>query len=317
MITRVPAARLSGNKRSWFATVRRDFARHRGIYLMFVPVLVYFIVFHYYPLYGAQIAFKNYVPTRGIEGSKWIGFKHFVDFFEGVYFVRIIRNTVLLSFLQLLVGFPMPIILALMMNEVRSRAFKRTVQTVTYLPYFISLMVVCGLITDFAASDGLFNDIAVLFGGERKSYLLYPEYYRRIHVLSGVWQHMGWNSIVYMAALSAIDQTLYEAAVIDGAGRWKQTIHVTLPGIMPTIIIMFIMRMGAIMNVGFEKVILLYNSATYETADVISSFVYRMGLQEFSYSFSTAVGLFNSVINCLLLVGTNYIATRVNETSLF
>lgn len=304
-------------KRSWFSIVSRDFRRHRGLYMMFVPVFAYFLIFHYYPLYGAQIAFKNYVPARGIEGSKWIGFKHFIDFFEGVYFWRIIRNTVLLSLLQLLVGFPLPIILALMMNEVRSRTLKRTVQTITYLPYFISLMVVCGLITDFCSSNGLFNDIVALFGGERKSFLLHPGYYRAIHVGSGVWQHMGWNSIVYMAALSAIDQSLYEAAVIDGAGRWKQTLHVTLPGILPTIIIMFIMRMGMIMNVGFEKVILLYNSATYETADVISSYVYRKGLQEFSYSFSTAVGLFNSVINCLLLVGTNYLATRLNDTSLF
>ncbi|MGN0745694.1 MAG: ABC transporter permease [Aristaeellaceae bacterium] len=297
--------------------LKRDLKRHWCIYLMFVPVLVYLILFHYMPLYGAQIAFKDYSPARGIEGSKWVGLKHFKSFFNGVYFTRLLRNTLLLSLYQLAFGFPAPIILALMMNEVRCKPLKRTIQTITYLPYFISLMVVCNLIINFCSINGLFNDLIALFGGTRVSLLLDSRYYRTIHVASGVWQNMGWNSIVYMAALSSIDQELYEAAVIDGANRWKQTLHVTLPGLAPTIVIMLIMRMGQIMNVGFEKVILLYNNATYETADVISSFVYRKGLQESNYSYSAAVGLFNSVVNTALLVGANTLSRRLNETSLF
>lgn len=304
-------------KESFFRFLKRDFQRHWGIYVMFIPVIAYLILFHYMPLYGAQIAFKNYSPARGIEGSAWVGMRHFNSFFNGVYFERLLRNTLLISLYQLAMGFPAPIILALMMNEVGNRGLKRTIQTITYLPYFISLMVVCNLLINFCSINGLFNDIVEMFGGTRVSFLLESKYYRTIHVMSGVWQNMGWNSIVYMAALSAIDQELYEAAVIDGANRWKQTLHVTLPGLTPTIVIMLIMRMGQIMNVGFEKVILLYNNATYETADVISSFVYRKGLLEANYSFSAAVGLFNSVVNTALLVGANTLSRKLNETSLF
>ncbi|MBQ4226918.1 MAG: sugar ABC transporter permease [Clostridia bacterium] len=297
--------------------IKRDLVRNRGIYLMFLPVILYFILFHYVPMYGAQIAFRDYTPRLGITGSSFVGFKHFVSFFASSYFWRLLRNTLMLSFLALLFGFPAPIILALLMNELRNKTFKRVVQTVTYLPYFISLMVVCSLLIEYLSKDGLINDIVEFFGGERQSFLLQAKYYRTIHVASGVWQNMGWNSIVYISALAAVDQQLYEAAVIDGAGRWKQTLHITLPGIVPTIVIMLIMRMGTIMNVGFEKVILLYNSGTYETADVISSFVYRKGLQEANYGYSAAVGLFNSVINTILLMGTNAISRRLNETSLF
>ena len=302
---------------SFWQFLKRDVQRHWGIYLMFVPVFIYFIVFHYLPLYGAQIAFKDYIPIRGIEGSKWVGFKHFASFFNGLYFGRLMRNTLLLSLFQLLFGFPAPIILALLMNELRCRPFKRVVHTVTYLPYFVSLMVVCSLVINFTSVNGLINDIIEALGGKRSSLLLNPANYRTIHVASGIWQNMGWNSIVYMAALSNVDQELYEAAVIDGANRWKQTLHVTLPGIVPTIVIMLIMRLGQIMNVGFEKVILLYNDATLETADVISTYVYRRGLLENAYSFSAAVGLFNSVVNTVLLVGANTISRRLNETSLF
>lgn len=297
--------------------LKRDFVRNKGIYLMFLPVIVYFVMFHYIPMYGAQIAFRDYMPRGGITGSEYVGLFHFYTFFSSNYFWRLIRNTLLLSLLQLLFGFPAPVILALLMNELRSKTFKRVIQTVTYLPYFISLMVVCSLVINFCSYDGLINDVIVFFGGERESLLLNADYYRTIHVASGVWQNMGWNSIVYISALAAIDQELYEAAVIDGANRWQQTLHVTLPGIVPTIVIMFIMRMGQVMSVGFEKVILLYNSATYETADVISSFVYRKGLLDASYSYSSAIGLFNSVINTILLVGTNAISRKLNETSLF
>ena len=297
--------------------IKRDLVRNKGIYLMFIPVILYFILFHYVPMVGAQIAFRDYFPRQGLSGSPFVGLKHFESFFGSTYFVRLIRNTLLLSFFQMLFGFPAPIILALLMNEIRCKPFKRIVQTVTYLPYFISLMVVCSLVINFCSIDGLINDIIEFFGGERQSLLLQADKYRTIHVASGVWQNMGWNSIVYISALASIDQELYEAAVIDGAGRWKQTLHITLPGIVPTIVIMLIMRMGSIMNVGFEKVILLYNGATYETADVISSFVYRKGLLDASYSYSAAVGLFNSVVNTVLLCSTNAISRRLNETSLF
>lgn len=304
-------------KRGYLAMLKRDFVRNRGIYLLFLPVIIYLVLFHYLPMYGAQIAFKDFSPNRGIEGSKFVGLKHFASFFNSVYCWRVIRNTLLISFYQLLFGFPAPIILALLMNELRCKPFKRFVQTVTYLPYFISLMVVCSMILDFTSLDGLINDIIESLGGERVSIMMQAKYYRTVHVASGVWQNMGWNSIVYISALAAIDQELYEAAVMDGANRWSQTLHITLPGLMPTIVIMLIMRMGQVMNVGFEKVILLYNSATYETADVISSFVYRKGLLDASYSYSSAVGLFNSLVNTVLLVSANAISRSLNETSLF
>lgn len=304
-------------KRGYLAMLKRDFVRNRGIYLLFLPVIIYLVLFHYLPMYGAQIAFKDFSPNRGIEGSKFVGLKHFASFFNSVYCWRVIRNTLLISFYQLLFGFPAPIILALLMNELRCKPFKRFVQTVTYLPYFISLMVVCSMILDFTSLDGLINDMIESLGGERVSIMMQAKYYRTVHVASGVWQNMGWNSIVYISALVAIDQELYEAAVMDGANRWSQTLHITLPGLMPTIVIMLIMRMGQVMNVGFEKVILLYNSATYETADVISSFVYRKGLLDASYSYSSAVGLFNSLVNTVLLVSANAISRSLNETSLF
>ena len=306
-----------GGFTAYLSFLKKDFIRHRGLYIMFLPVIIYFVLFHYAPMYGAQIAFKDFTPSRGIERSVFVGLKHFDSFFNGLYFFRLLKNTLLISLLQMLFGFPAPIILALLMNELRNKVFKRFVQTVTYLPYFVSLVVVCSLVINFVSYDGLINDVIAFFGGERASLLLEAGNYRTIHILSGIWQNMGWNSIVYISALSSIDQQLYEAAVIDGAGRWKQTLHVTLPGILPTIVIMLIMRLGQVMNVGFEKIILLYNDATLETADVISTFVYRRGLLEASYSFSSAVGLFNSVVNTILLVGANTISNKLNETSLF
>jgi len=205
----------------------------------------------------------------------------------------------------------------LLLNEVGNKAFKKTVQTVSYLPYFISVVIVCGIIADFTASDGVITDLIVRLGGERINYLGQPEYFRTIYVLSDMWQGIGFNSIIYLAALSGIDQGLYEAAALDGANRWKQTLHVTLPGIASTIIILLILRMGSMFAVGYEKIILLYSTNTFETADVISSYVYRKGLQEFNYSYSTAVGLFNSLINTTLLVLSNKLSRKFSDTSLF
>nr|WP_152669184.1 ABC transporter permease subunit [Paenibacillus sp. DMB20] len=284
---------------------------------MLIPVLLYFTVFHYFPMYGASIAFKDFTPRLGITGSPWAGLEHFESFFNGIHFWRVVKNTLLISFYELLFGFPAPIILALLLNEVRKTVFKRTVQTITYMPHFISLVVVCGIIKEFTMSDGLINDILAFFGRERASLLLEPEYFRTIFVSSSIWQNIGWGTIIYLAALAGIDQEQYEAAKIDGANRWRQMLSVTLPGIMPTITILFILEIGRLMNVGSEKIILLYNPSTYDTADVISSYVYRVGLQEFNYSFSSAVGLFNSAINFTLVIGSNWLSRRMNKTSLW
>ncbi|MEY9093809.1 ABC transporter permease [Paenibacillus sp. RC84] len=294
-----------------------DIRKNKLLYVMLLPVLLYYAVFHYAPMYGAIIAFKDFSPRLGIWGSEWVGFAHFESFFSGAYFWRTIKNTILISLNELVFGFPAPIILALLLNEVRNSVFKRTVQTVTYMPYFISLVVICGIIKDFTASSGVINDIIAFFGGERLTLLLEPEWFRTIYVSSGIWQHIGWGTIIYLAALTGIDQEQYEAAKMDGAGRWKQMLNVTLPGLMPTIIILLILELGRMMNVGFEKIILLYNPSTFDTADVVSSYVYRVGLQEFNYSFSSAVGLFNSAVNFTLLLGSNWISRKLNSTSLW
>nr|WP_143160502.1 ABC transporter permease subunit [Clostridium grantii] len=284
---------------------------------MAIPVLIYYLVFCYWPMYGLIISFKEFVPRLGINGSPWVGLKYFKEFFGSYYFLRLMKNTILINIYDLFWAFPAPIILALLMNEVRNKFFKKTVQTLTYLPHFISLVVVCGILIDFTASEGIINDIIVFFGGTSSNLLANPKFFRTIFVGSGIWQGIGWGSIIYLAALSGIDPSLYEACTIDGGGRWKQMLHITLPGIMSTIIILLILRLGQMMNVGFEKIILLYSPLTYETADVISSFVYRKGLLEFNYSYSTAVGFFNSIINFVLLFSANKISKKYSETSLW
>jgi putative aldouronate transport system permease protein len=284
---------------------------------MMIPVIGYYLIFHYGPMYGAIIAFKDYSPMKGILGSDWVGLKHFEEFFNSYYFLRVLKNTLLISLYTLLFEFPAPIILALLINEVRKRTFKRVVQTITYMPYFISLVVICGIITDFTNADGLINRLIMMLGYDGQAMLQKPELFRPIYVLSEIWQRIGWESIIYIAALMSIDLEQYEAAKIDGASRLKQMFHITLPGLLPIITIMFILRMGNMLNVGFEKIILLYNPVTYETADVISSFVYRKGLLEFGWSYSSAVGLFNSVINLVLLISANYISRRVSQNSLW
>lgn len=294
-----------------------DIRKNPMLYIMLLPVLIYYVLFHYWPMYGAMIAFKDFSPRLGIWGSDWAGFEHFATFFDGAYFWRTIRNTVMLSGYDLLFGFPAPIILALLLNEVRNRFFKRAVQTITYLPHFISLVVICGMIKEFTSSSGVINDIIVFFGGERVSLLMEQGLFRTIYVSSDIWQHIGWGTIIYLAALIGIDPERYEAAKMDGAGRWKQMMHVTLPGMLPTIVVLLILNIGRMMNLGFEKVILLYNPGIYETADIIASYVYRVGLQEFNYSYSSAVGLFNSVISFILVIFSNWLSRRLNDTSLW
>ncbi len=296
---------------------KKDLQQNWTLYLLIFPVIIYYFIFHYRPMGGAIIAFKDYVPKKGIWGSNWVGFKHFINFFKSNFFFRIFKNTVVINVSTLIFGFPAPIILALLINEIKRKNFKKTVQTITYLPHFISLVVVAGLIKDFTADYGIINDIIAFFGGERRTLLNFPHLFVPIYVISDIWQGVGWGSIIYLAALSSIDPALYEAAEIDGAGRWKQTLAITIPSILPTIVIMLILRMGSIFNVGYEKIILLYNPLIYETSDVISSFVYRRGLLEANYSFSTAVGLFNSVLNFSMLLIANSISRKVNETSLW
>ncbi|MHA7582461.1 ABC transporter permease [Paenibacillus vandeheii] len=305
------------NRQSFRSRFVRDFMMNKYLYIMMIPVIGYYLIFHYGPMYGAIIAFKDYSPMKGILGSDWVGLKHFEEFFNSYYFLRVLKNTLLISLYTLLFEFPAPIILALLINEVRKRTFKQVVQTITYMPYFISLVVICGIITDFTNADGLINRLIMMLGYDGQAMLQKPELFRPIYVLSEIWQRIGWESIIYIAALMSIDLEQYEAAKIDGASRLKQMFHITLPGLLPIITIMFILRMGNMLNVGFEKIILLYNPVTYETADVISSFVYRKGLLEFGWSYSSAVGLFNSVINLVLLISANYISRRVSQNSLW
>lgn len=300
-----------------FYNMKKDFMRNKYMYLLFIPVAVYFILFCYKPMYGVIIAFKQYSPARGIAASPWVGFENFTRFFGDFYFTRLIRNTFLISFYSILWGFPIPIIFALMLNELSGMRFKKMVQTCSYLPHFISVVIVCSMIKQFSGTNGLFNDIIAFFGGERSQILQVPDNFRTVYVASGVWQEFGWNSIIYLAALAGVDQEQYEAARIDGAGRLAQVWHVTLPGIMPTIIILFILRMGSVLSVGSEKILLLYNSATYSTADVISTYVYRKGMINGDMSYSTAVGLFNSVINILFLTITNRLSKKISDISMY
>ena len=295
----------------------RNIQKYRIVYLMALPVLAYYILFHYAPMYGASIAFKHYIPSRGIQASAWVGLKHFDSFFHSYYFERLIRNTLLISLYSIAFGFPAPILLALLLNEVKSSWSKRTVQTITYLPHFLSMTVICGMILNFFASSGAVNSILTALGGEKRAFLLDPGYFRSIYIGSDIWQGVGWGSIVYLAALSGIDPALYEAARIDGANRFHQAVHITIPGILPTIVVLFILRVGSMMNVGHEKIILLYNDMIMETSDVISTFVYRKGLLDANYSYSAAVGLFNSAINFGLVVLTNALSRAVKQTTLW
>lgn len=304
-------------KPGFFTRLLKDLRLNYCAYMMVIPVLAYYLIFHYGPMYGALIAFKDYVPRLGIFGSPWAGFKHFVEFFSSYSFWKILRNTVVMSMASIVFGFPIPIIFALLLNELKHNLFKRTIQTITYIPHFISLVVICGLIKNFSLPLGILSRLVAIFAEEGQNLLAVPGYFVPIYVISGIWQEFGWNSIIYIAAISAIDQSLYESAVIDGAGRWRQIWNITLPGIMPTIIVLFVLRMGSLMSVGFEKIILLYQPLVYDTADVISTYVYRKGLLEFNYSYSAAVGLFNSVINCLLLVLANRLTRKTQGYSLW
>lgn len=287
------------------------------LYLMFLPVVAFYITFVYYPMYGAIIAFQEYTPGNGFFEGPWVGFKHFTDFIFSADFLRLISNTLSISVTTLIISFPAPIILALLINEIRQKPFKKFVQSATYLPHFISLVVVCGIIKNFVGNNGIVTNLLAPIRGTNVNMLTEPNLYVPIHVLSGVWQEVGWGSIIYLSALSGIDEQLYEAARVDGAGKFKQLLNVTLPGLLPTIIIMLILKIGGLLSVGYEKIILLYNPLIYSKADVISSYVYRMGFEGQQWSYTAAIGMFNSVINFSLLILANFISRKLSDTSLW
>ncbi len=291
--------------------------KNNYLYLLMLLPVVYFITFHYAPLYGVLVAFKDYNIVKGIMGSPFVGFKWFEKFLTDPYFWKVVRNTLLLSIYNILWGFPIPIILAVMINEMKAGKFKKTVQSITYLPHFISTVVLCGMLVNILSSDGLVNQIIQVFGGKPKQFLMYPEYFRTIYVASGIWQKAGWTSIIYLAALTGIDSEILDAATIDGANRLQRILHVTIPAITPTIATLLVMDLGKMMNLGYEKVLLLYNGSTYETADIIATYVYRRGILQNSFSYATAVGLFQTVIGVILIVSANKISKKLSETSLW
>mgnify|MGYP001406832155 FL=1 len=297
--------------------IKKDFKYNWKVYLMALPVVAFYIIFCYGPMWGLSIAFVDFKPRLGILNSPFVGLKHFKAFITDPYFGRLVSNTFMLNLWGLVFGFPAPIILALLLNEVINKKFKRTVQTITYMPHFISLVVVCGLIRIFCESEGLINDIIAMFGGERTPLLANANLFRPIYTFSGIWQNVGWDSIIYLAAISNISPELYESATIDGAGRIGRMWHITIPGLAPTITILLIFAIGGMLGSAHEKIILLYNPITYEKADVIASYVYRRGLQEFDYSYSTAVGLISSVVNFIFLWCANAAARNMSETSLW
>ena len=306
-------------KRTLAETLIRDFKQHKYKYLLVLPVLIYLAIFAYRPMYGLVIAFKEFRPALGIWGSAWADpwFRHFQVWFTDPFFFRVMRNTFSLGFLDVIFGFPAPIMLALLLNELRNQKFKRVVQTVTYMPFFISMVVVASLIRTYFSFGGIFSQVAMFFGGEPRNFLMHTQYFYPIFIGSNIWQFVGWQSIIFLAAIAGIDQEQYEAAVIDGANRFQQMLRVTLPNLLPIISIMFILRMGQILNVSFEKVLLLYNESIFEVADVISTYVFRRGIIQANFSFGAAVGIFNSMVNLFFLLTANFLSRRYSGNSLF
>lgn len=292
--------------------------RHWQLYILILPALIYFIIFCYAPMYGIQLAFKDYNALLGITKSPWVGFDHFIRFFRSYQFEKLLKNTISLSLWQLILGFPIPVILALSLNYARNAKFKRFVQTITYAPHFISIVVLVGMLNIFfAIKGGIVNQIITAFGGEAILFMGKEKYFQPLFVGSGIWQNMGWNAIIYLATLSGVSPELHEAAVMDGASKIKRVLHIDLPSILPTIIIMLILNFGQLMGIGFEKAYLMQNSLNMGKSEIIATYVYKIGLIDAQYGFATAVGLFNSIINFILLIVVNKISSKVSETSLW
>ena len=292
--------------------------QQKYLLILLFPCLLYYAIFKYIPMYGIIIAFKKYDFRYGILGSPWVGFEYFKQFIQGPYFFRLVRNTFLLSFYDLIWGFPIPIIFALLLNEIQNKKFKKAVQSISYLPHFISIVIVVGLLKQMTSpTSGIINLMIQRFGGQPINFFMNKEWFRTLYIASGIWQNFGWGAIIYIASISSIDPQLYEAAQMDGAGRFRCMWHITLPGISPTIVILLILRLGRLLDVGFEKVLLMYSPGIYETADIISTYIYRAGIQQANYSLGTAVGLMNSIIAFVLIVIANKISQKVSETSLW
>lgn len=308
---------MPSNRKTFKDRLKLELRDHWQMYVMAIPVIIYFVLFNYAPMVGVIMAFQKFSMRKGILGSQFVGLSNFIRFFNTPSFWRLLRNTLLISFYGLIFSFPLPIIFALCLNEVRNTRFKKVVQTISYLPYFISVVVVVSILYDFGKSNGLITQIAQSFGWSGGAVISSPKWFRSLYIGSNLWQHLGYNSIIFISALAAIDPTLYEAARIDGANRWQQTLHVTLPGIASTIVVLLILRLGQIMGVGYEKIILMYGPSTYETGDVIASYVYRIGIIDGDYSYSTAINLFNSVVNLIVLWSANWFSRKVNETSIW
>ena len=302
-------------KRSW-KQLKKDIYRARAIYLMILPVVVWFLLFQYWPMTWLSISFFDYNLYLGFVGSKFVGFQNFIKFFTGMDFWRLMRNVLLLNFYALLVGFPAPIIFALFLNEMRSAKVKKVIQTVSFLPYFISMVAFVSLVTEFLSpSTGLSADILKFFGKEPIYFLGDAKYFRTIMVFSGIWQTMGYSAIVYLSALTAVDVNLYEAAMVDGANRWNRLIHITIPCIMPTIVVMFILRIGSLINANFEKIYLLQNSANLEVSEVIQTWVCKRGMVKYDYSMGTTAGLFNGIVALILVVMANRLSKRYSDSA--
>ena len=302
-------------KRSW-KQLKKDIYRARAIYLMILPVVVWFLLFKYWPMTWLSISFFDYNLYLGFVGSKFVGFQNFIKFFTGMDFWRLMRNVLLLNFYALLVGFPAPIIFALFLNEMRSAKVKKVIQTVSFLPYFISMVAFVSLVTEFLSpSTGLSADILKFFGKEPIYFLGDAKYFRTIMVFSGIWQTMGYSAIVYLSALTAVDVNLYEAAMVDGANRWNRLIHITIPCIMPTIVVMFILRIGSLINANFEKIYLFQNSANLEVSEVIQTWVYKRGMVKYDYSMGTTAGLFNGIVALILVVMANRLSKRYSDSA--
>lgn len=301
--------------------LKKQFRMNKYLYLMLLPVVLYYLVFQYLPMLGIVIAFKDYSFKynlfQNIFSTPFVGFKHFISFFTGISFKQVVLNTLIINIYGLLFSFPAPIILALLLNELRFRRFKGLVQSITYMPHFISMVVMTGIVIDFVSSNGLINNIIQMTGHKKIMFLIEPSWFRTIYISSDIWQQVGWGSIIYLAALAGINPELYESAVMDGASRWRQMISITIPCLLPTIMILLILRIGQMMSIGVEKIILLYQPMTYDTSDVISSYVFRQGILNQQISYTTAVGFFNSVINFTLLSLANFASKRATESSLW
>lgn len=310
-----------GKQKKYISKILSNWKKYKLYYLLILPGMLYYIIFHYIPMFGIVIAFKDISPFEGVKGivtGDWVGFKHFAKFFNSIYFWDIMKNTLVISFYKLLFGFPAPIILAVLLNEVRNKHFKKVVQTISYLPHFISMVVVAGLLTNMLSTQGgIVNEILKLFGKEPIFFLGDSRYFRSVLVTSGIWQGVGWGSIVYLAAISGIDTQLYEACIVDGGNKWDQIWHITLPGIRNVIVLMLIMSIGGLLNAGFEQILLLYSPAVYDVSDIIDTYVYREGLINANYSFATAIGLFKSIIAMILMMGSNYIAKLFDQEGIW